>query len=58
MKTFNIGNNRILKLVENNDEIHILDKTSMKEAVSAPGECGVCEQIYKHRIFTLNDLLK
>ena len=36
MKTFNIDNNRILNLVENNDEIHILDKTTMKAAVFTP----------------------
>ena len=36
MKSFNLGNNRILKLVENNDEVHILDKTTTKEAVFTP----------------------
>jgi len=35
MKTFSIGNNRILKL-EKNDEIRILDKTTKKEAVFTP----------------------
>ena len=35
MKTFSIGNNRILKL-EKNDEIRILDKTTKKEKVFTP----------------------
>ena len=35
MKTFSIGNDRILKL-EKNDEIRILDKTTKKEAVFTP----------------------
>ena len=34
MKTFNIGNNRILKLVKDNDEIHILDKTKPRKQSS------------------------
>ena len=33
MKTFNIGNDRILKLGKNNDDIRILDKTTKKEAL-------------------------
>jgi len=36
MKTFSIGNDRILKL-EKNDEIRILDKSTKKEAVLTPG---------------------
>jgi len=35
MKTFNIGNDRILKLGKNN-EIHILNQTTKKEAVFTP----------------------
>ena len=35
MKTFSIGNDRILKL-EKNDEIRILDKSTKKEAVFTP----------------------
>ena len=35
MKTFSIGNDTILKL-EKNDEIHIPDKSTKKEAVFTP----------------------
>jgi len=36
MKTFNIANNRILKLGKSNDDTRMLDKTTKKEAVFTP----------------------
>jgi len=36
IKTFNIANNRILKLGKSNDDTRILDKTTKKEAVCTP----------------------